>query len=83
MIIRKTVGGVVAVVVSIVAFAGVAFAQTTPPADPTNGAFEAALTSVQSFITDVATSPLFLLAATVTAVLIALRWVKKARSAAS
>ncbi len=51
--------------------------------DPTGGEFGNGINTVKSFITDTAAGPLFVLAATVLAIVIGLKWLKKAKTAAS
>lgn len=78
--IKKGLTAVSVVMVALVGGASAAFAQT---ADPTNGAYGTAVSSVQSFVTDTAAGPLFILAAAVLGIIVGLRWVKRTQSAAT
>lgn len=76
---RKIHAAVLTLVAATLAFTGTAAAQE----DPTNGAYGSSIGNVQDFITGTAAGPLFLLAGVVVAVMVGLRWLKRARSAAS
>lgn len=76
----KATKAVVVVTPSSLLVAGAAGAQAT---DPTNGEYGSAMTEITGFVTDFAAAPLFGLAVASTAILVGVKWVKKARGAAS
>lgn len=78
---RKTMTGLVVAMGTIFALATAAGAQSA--VDPTGGAYADGVSDIQSFITGTAAGPLFVLAAAVVAISVGLRWLKKARGAAS
>jgi hypothetical protein len=65
------------VATAIVLGATAAFAD--PPYDPTSGAFASGVTQDQSFVTGVAAVGIIGLAVAATAVMLAVRWIKKVR----
>ena len=67
---------------SLMLTVAVAFAQAVTP-DPSGGAYTQSVEDSQSWITDVGAGPLFALAATVTLIIVGLRWVKKSRQVAT
>lgn len=76
-------GTAVAAVCGLLTFGFVGAAAAQSNIDPTAGAYDTGVGNVQSFITDTAAGPLFVLAAVVVAIMVGLRWLKKSRSAAS